>query len=272
VTLSDLSGLAERSEANAYGQLVEGAPSSLRSAHGLSVHRVGGAQAFVATDVAGSLMLNRVIGLGVAAPASEAQLREIEALYREQRVHTHAIELSPYAQPTDIAARLHALGYLPFKQTTMMVRAVGGMPAAGCGYAVRRVGPNAATAFASLACRVFSLEQPFQRLLEASFDNSCWQHWMAFDGGQPVATAMTCLDGEVAWIGWVATVPEYRGRGIQSAVTAAQMQAAEQAGARWATLETALTARRQPGPSQRNYLRLGWAALYNRIVYLRRPN
>jgi len=271
VTPSDLSRLVECSEANAYERLIQGAPSDVRFARGLSVHKVGGAQAFIATGVTGSLMLNRVIGLGVTAPVSEAQLREVEALYREQSVHTYAIELSPHAQPAEVAARLHALGYLPFKQTTMMMRVVDELPAHECAYVVRRVGPDVAAAFASLVCSVFSLEQPFHRLLEASFDNSCWQHWMAFDGDQPVATAMTCLDGEVAWIGWVATAPEYRGRGIQAAVTTAQMQAAQQSGARWVTLETAMAARRQPGPSQRNYLRLGWAALYNRVVYLRRP-
>lgn len=271
MTPEAMSRLAEFNEAHAYAQLLKFASAKLRDRHGLAVHRVGEVTAFVATGVAGSLMLNRVLGLGLETPVSDAQLLELDTLYRRSGVPTHAIELSPHAQPADLASRARVAGYLPFKKTTMMLREVGELAVPACKYDVRRVGVDHAASFASLTCGLFALEQPFPCLLEASFVNPCWQHWMAFDGDLPVATAMTCLHGEVAWIGWVATAVAYRGHGIQASLTAAQTRAAQHAGARWVTLETALAAKRQPGPSQRNYLRLGWTALYDRVVYLRRP-
>lgn len=266
-----LSYLAELSEANAYARLLDGAPDDLRATHGLSVEHVGDALALVGAHVAGSLTLNRVIGLGVRTPATAAQIIEIGVLYRARGVLSHAIELSPHAVPEDLPFQLRGLGYLPFKRTTMMARAVEVLSAEGCPHAVRRARPADATAFAQLACGLFGFEQPFLGLLAASFDLPCWQHWMAYDGARPVATAMSCTMGDVVWIGWVGTLPDYRGRGIQAAITAMQIQAARNSGARWITLETALGSKGQPGASQRNYLRWGWAALYNRVVYLRRP-
>jgi GNAT superfamily N-acetyltransferase len=266
----DLAARAEFGEAGAYARLVDSAPAALRDAHGLVCQRFGRAHAFAARDAGVSLMLNRVVGLGIADTADDTQLDAIDALYRAHGVQAYAVELAPAAQPADLAERLRARGFMPFKQLTLMARAVEPLSVPDAAHAVRRAGPADRAEFARLACGHFGLGPLYEGLVQASFDDPAWQHWLACDGDTPVATAMTCVDGDYAWIGWVGTIEPYRGRGIQAALTAAQMQAAQAAGARWVTLETALAARRQPGPSQRNYLRLGWTALYNRTVYLRR--
>lgn len=266
----DLALRAEAGEAGAYARLVHGAPADLRAAHGLVCQRFGQAHAFAAREAGVSLMLNRVVGLGVGEAADDAQLDTIDTLYRTHGVQAYAVELSPAAQPADLAERLRARGFVPFKQLTLMARAVEPLQVPDVACVVRRADRADRGEFARLACGHFGLGPLYEGLVQASFDDPAWQHWLACDGDLPMATAMTCLDGDNAWIGWVGTLEPYRGRGIQAALTAAQMQAAQAAGARWVTLETALAARRQPGPSQRNYLRLGWTALYNRTVYLRR--
>ena len=118
--------------------------------------------------------------------------------------------------------------------------------------------------------RIFQFDMPFPGLLTATFSSSAWQHWLAFDGATPVAAAITHVKGDIAWIGWVCTLPEYRGRGAQSALAAAQLQGIRQRGARWVTLEAATGTKRNPAPSLRNYLRLGWTHAYDRLIYLRR--
>ncbi len=266
----DLALQAELGEARAYARLVDAAPETLRSAHGLVCQPIGQACAFAARDAGASLMFNRVVGLGVAEVADDGQLEAIDALYRDSGVQAYAVELSPAARPADLAERLRARGFMPFKQITLMARRVEPLSVPNGPCALRRAEPRLAAEFARLACGHFGLGPLYEGLVQASFDDSAWQHWMAWEGDTPVATAMTCLHAEHAWIGWVGTVEQHRGRGVQAAITAAQMQAAQAAGARWVTLETALAARKQPGPSQRNYLRLGWQALYNRTVYLRR--
>ena len=55
--------------------------------------------------------------------------------------------------------------------------------------------------------------------------------------GEPAATAMTMVKRDVAWIGWVATRPEFRGRGLGRLATIAATRAGFSLGAKLASLE-----------------------------------
>ena len=72
---SEICRLVEGNEARAYAALVEGASALVREQGGLRVRRVGGAYAFVAGGVRESLLLNRVIGLGVWEPLTPVQIQ-----------------------------------------------------------------------------------------------------------------------------------------------------------------------------------------------------
>ena len=128
--------------------------------------------------------------------------------------------------------------------------------------------------FARLCCAVFSLDsEPFEDFLESSFAEDRVRHWMAFAGARPVATAMTVHVGDrFAWIGWVATIPEFRGMGIQSALARRQIEACAEEGIERVSLEAAAPTRHGGGTSLRNYQRLGWRSVHQRIVYLRRAS
>jgi ribosomal protein S18 acetylase RimI-like enzyme len=65
-----------------------------------------------------------------------------------------------------------------------------------------------------------------------------WQHFVAFDGDRPLATTSVHVDGDLAGVYFVATMPEARGRGIGSAVTRAAMRYASDAGATRAALQS----------------------------------
>jgi GNAT superfamily N-acetyltransferase len=54
---------------------------------------------------------------------------------------------------------------------------------------------------------------------------------------EPVATASTMVKEGVAWIGWVATRPRFRGRGFARLATAAAVRAGFTLGAKFASLE-----------------------------------
>src|SRR5688572_10846056 len=69
-------------------------------------------------------------------------------------------------------------------------------------------------------------------------DEAAWQHFVAFDGHRPLATTSVLVDGDLAGIYFVATLPEARGRGIGSAVTRAAMRYARDAGATRAALQS----------------------------------
>ncbi len=56
-----------------------------------------------------------------------------------------------------------------------------------------------------------------------------WHCFVAWDGDEPAGGGALYVDGEVAWLGIGATRPPYRGRGSQSAILAARIEAARAA-------------------------------------------
>lgn len=261
----------EGNEARAYAALVEGSSAALRERHRLSVRRVAGAYAFVAGGLRNSLVLNRVIGLGVWQPSSRALIQELDALYRAQGVETYAAEVAPASTSGLAVQDLQEMGFVPFKQTTMMYRDCTPLSGVASDLSVQEVGTARAEEFATLCCSVFGFADPFPELLRSGFQRDDVRHWMAFDGAQPVAAAMTVeFEDGLAWIGWVCTLPSHRGRGAQAALAAAQLDACRTRGIRCVTLEAATGTRKRPSASLRNYSRLGWNAAYDRLILLRR--
>jgi hypothetical protein len=271
MTDSEACRLVEGSEARAYSALVDGATEQLRRSCGMSVRRIGGGYAFVASGMRDSLLLNRVIGLGAWEPFTQALADELDDLYRAHGVDNYAVELAP-AGVVDLSFDpLQQDGFMPFKQTTMMYRGSELPPNAVCDLQVRRVGLEDADRFADLVCSVFGFGDPFPAILSASFQQPQFRHWMAFHDEAPAAAAITVEFGDgVAWIGWVCTLPGQRGRGAQTALACAQLRDCIERGVNWVTLETATGTKRRPSQSLRNYSRLGWTAAYDRVVLLRR--
>jgi len=91
---------------------------------------------------------------------------------------------------------------------------------------------------------------------------------MAFDGDRPVATGALFRKGRCAWLSFGTTDEEARGRGAQSALLAARLDAAARLGCELATIETAEPKSGVFAPSYRNAIRLGFKALYSRPNYI----
>jgi GNAT superfamily N-acetyltransferase len=65
-----------------------------------------------------------------------------------------------------------------------------------------------------------------------------------------------------------ATLPEYRGRGAQSALLTARARAAKAAGCRWLVADTGAEGPGDRNTSLRNMLRVGFEPLYERVTWL----
>lgn len=91
-----------------------------------------------------------------------------------------------------------------------------------------------------------------------------WLHFLAWDHDEPVASGALYADGAWGWIGVGATRESWRGRGAQSALLAARIDAARELGVRYFTTETGA----EPGPSYRNILRAGFEEAYRRPNWL----
>jgi GNAT superfamily N-acetyltransferase len=92
------------------------------------------------------------------------------------------------------------------------------------------------------------------------------EYWLAELDGRAVGGASLRLDAGVAQLNGAATHPEFRRRGVQTALLRARLQAAHAAGAELAVVTT------QPGSrSQENVQRAGFALLYARAIWVRVP-
>lgn len=69
-------------------------------------------------------------------------------------------------------------------------------------------------------------------------DHSSWAHFVGLLDDVPVATSSVLLTGDLAGIYHVGTLPDARGRGIGSALTAAALRLAKERGAKQAVLQS----------------------------------
>ena len=260
----------EVNEADTYADMFDGVSRDIADRLGLSSQRIGSAVVLSAAGFQKSLIVNRVIGLGAGESFTPDMLDQIERLYAAVQTNTYALEISPASEPPELMATLKARGFFRFKQTAMLHRRVEVIAPPACALRIRRAAPEQAAEFVDICVKVFGLDEPIRSLLATTFAGRAWQHWLAFDGDMPVGAALTHLAGDVAWFGWVGTLSSHRGRGAQSALTAAQLEGATESGCRWVTLETATGTAEQPHPSMRNYCRLGWTVAHQRGVFVRR--
>lgn len=95
-----------------------------------------------------------------------------------------------------------------------------------------------------------------------------WLHFVAWDGDEPVASGAIYAEAELAWVGVGATRPTHRGRGAQSAILAARIEAGRSLGVTRFASETG----NDRGPSFRNLQRAGFHEAYVRPNWRFQPS
>ena len=263
---SEAAWVGEIGEAYAAADLQRALPTELAAALGAQLHMIGGAVVLIMARVP-QILLNRVIGLGVAEPATEAMVDQIVDCYRQAGVPP-AVQLSPGAQPPELAGWLAARGLQPDDHWIKLVRGVEPLPDVATDLRVERIGPAQAAAFAETFGVVFGLPDPLRIWIECSVGRPGWQHYLAFDGDQPVATGALFVYEQIGWLGVAATLRAHRRRGAQSALIVQRIRDAAALGCRRLVVETDDDTPARPNPSTRNLLRLGFEVAYLRPNYV----
>src|SRR5262245_34382754 len=122
-----LTAKAERAETEALLSLMRAPSRDVAARLGLSTFSEAGAvAAFVpAADV---LALNRVVGLGVLAPASEAQLDRIIAAAKSSGVQRLFVQVAPSANPPEISNWIEWRGGVKHNRWVRLWRGVDDAP------------------------------------------------------------------------------------------------------------------------------------------------
>jgi hypothetical protein len=225
---------------------------------GLALDGIGGALVSVASRDP-SIVVNRVVGLGMTRPVGSAEVARLVARYAEAGVDRYYVHLDPAAREADrLAERFEAAGlgrhrraWAKFARGPETVERPG--PVVRSDLVVRRIGADLGAEFGRIACRGFGLEEAWIPALARLAGLPGWQVYLSFDGDVPAGCgAMRIVDG-IAWFDWAATLPEFRRRGSQGAILAKRIADATRLGCH--TLATC-TGEELPGEPQYSYRNL----------------
>ena len=201
-------------------------------------------------------MLNRIVGLGSAAPATEADVDE--ALAAMGAGVTFYVAVAPGARPASLPEWLQARGLQPgwgwitFRRGVSRA-GVGGHDATG------GRGPHDRRCAGVRPRRARRVRAPRgDRAAARGTRDAGWRCWVAFDRDEPAAAGALFAAQGVAYLGLAATVAAHRGKGAQTALLAARIRQAAELGCDLVITETGERGEDRPSNSYRNILRAGF--------------
>jgi GNAT superfamily N-acetyltransferase len=258
----------ESVEKHAWRDLFAGAPPLPASALGLAGRELGGAFALTAPAIE-SFLFNRVIGLGVDRPATEAALDAMMAHY-ETHGTSFEVTLCPLAEPADLGPRLAARGLdAPFHHVKW-VRGVEAVQPRATTLRLERVKPRDGRRFGSVAAEVFAFGLVSARdWLASCVGRPGWTHYVTLDGDEPAGCGALYVEGEGAWIGWGATHEAHRRKGSQALLLAARVRDAAAAGCQWVSTESGPNWPDVDTTAWRAMDRAGFTVAYERPCHIR---
>lgn len=254
---------AERAELEAFRDAWHAVPTALGRRLGFATLERGGTLAIAASAFAGVELMNRVLGLGLAEPATDALLDEIAAFFRAAGTR-YAVALAPGAGPSDLPDRLAARGFEPGNPWTKFERPAGAAPAAETSLCVQRVGPGRGADFALAVVEGSPLPPSLAPVFEALPGRPGWDCFVTYDGPEPAGAGALFVTGRAGWLGIAATRPAFRRRGSQGAVLAARIARAAELGCATVSSETGERLPDRPATSYANLERAGLVPLYPR--------
>ncbi|HVI17805.1 MAG TPA: hypothetical protein VM712_05485 [Gaiellales bacterium] len=205
----DTAATWEAAEATAWADVYAAAPSEWAAAVGLGARWFGDTLA-LHWAVTGRRYFSRAIGLGVTAPATEAAVDDILALWQGLRITMCLVQSMPHCAPAAYTCWLRERGLEPFDQQDRIVRVEGAATADPVDsqreLAVERVRPETAEEWSQFLQRVYRLDTgPWLPLL---VERPGWHQYVAREHGQIVAARGMYVGSDgIAWLGMDAPVP-----------------------------------------------------------------
>lgn len=205
-----------------------------------------------------SPMLNRAVGLGLNAPATE---RDVDAVIGALTGTTFYVAVAPGALPPELTGWLTERGLEPGWGWMTFRRGVGDPPTALSALRLEQVrDPQQAEAFARVVCTGYGLPDALRPVIARAPDAG-WTCWLALDGDEPASAAALFVSEGAGYLGFAATLPEHRGKGAQSALLAERIKRAGELGCDIVVTETGALREDQPSSSYRNIVRSGFEEL-----------
>jgi GNAT superfamily N-acetyltransferase len=223
------------------------------------VEEIGGAVVMRFSQAPDSPMLNRAVGLGLNAPATE---EDVDAVIQALAGTTFYVAVAPAALPPELPAWLAARGLEPGWGWMTFRRTVESPPIARTAFRLEEVqDPVQAEAFAHVICTGYGLPDALRPLIARAPDVG-WTCWLALDGDEPASAAAIFVSEGVGYLGFAATLPEHRGKGAQTALLSERIKRAAELGCETVVTETGERRDDRPSSSYRNIVRSGFEEVF----------
>jgi GNAT superfamily N-acetyltransferase len=213
-----------------------------------------------------SPMVNRIVGLGVDEPATEAVLDG--ALQAMGTDVTCYVAVAPEARPAELTRWLTDRGLEPGWGWMTFRRGVEPVARRSTSLRLVRVGAAEALDFGRIVATGYGLPDAVVPWAARAPERG-WDCWLGLDGDEPAAAAGVFIDEGVGYLGFAATFPEHRGKGGQNALLAERIDHARAAGCDVVVTETGELRDSLPSNSYRNILRAGFAEVAVHANWLR---
>jgi GNAT superfamily N-acetyltransferase len=221
-----------------------------------SATEVGGAVVLSVPEAPDSPMLNRVVGLGIERPATEADVDD--ALSAIDAGVTFYVALTTDARPAELPEWLRARGLEPGWGWMVFRRGVADPPSVETSLRLVEVNTTAeAAAFGRVVRVSYELPEATEPRL-ARLPDAGWLGWLAFDGDEPAGAGALYEAERVAYLSFAGTLPKHRGKGAQNVLLGARIRRAAGLGCDVVVTETGERRGDRPSNSYRNILRAGF--------------
>jgi GNAT superfamily N-acetyltransferase len=216
--------------------------------------------------------VGRTIGFGFAAPVLPADLDAIEAFYASKGAPAQ-IDVTPL-QHESLTTLLHERGYSMSELNNVMAREIRPnerWEEEAKDIEFRACSPDQAELWTNTMLRGFfpdgDIPPGWDKLLMPMAQLSHGMPTIAWADGEPVAAfgGLICREWKLLMLGGTSTLPEYRGRGIQTAAIGHRLAIGFREGCDLAVVVT-----RGGTTSQRNAERMGFTLAYSKATLVQR--
>jgi len=209
---------AEKAERAALTDFHLSASPNLRDDLGLEFTEIGGALVSIARNHP-TILVNRVVGLGLVDAADRETVEMIVERYREAGVGRYFLQLDPAATPEELPEWIRDAGLEPYHRAwAKFKRGSEPAPSARTDLEVRKIGAEHAKEFGRIAAGGFEIDDAWIPVLAGLVGRDGWHVYMSFDGDRPAGCGAMRIHEDVGWLDWAATLPEFRRRGSQGGV------------------------------------------------------
>jgi GNAT superfamily N-acetyltransferase len=213
---------------------------------------------------------SKALGFGLSEPVTARLMERLVDFYRSEGTPMTVLQIAPSALPPDwpeLAADLGLRGGTAWYKLAAPLDRI--RPEAKTRLRIAPVRPEDGDQWARTVLRGFGMpEDTFSAMLAGCGDNPDFTPFAAWDGDRIVAGGNLFIHGPIASLNAGATLPSHYNQGAQSALIAARVKAAYDAGCTWVVAETGRPDPGEVNHSLSNLERAGLRPLYARENWL----